>query len=165
MYSSQDIHPGQINTEFQRDLIANKGDFTIESELSSKDLLEKDTVKVAIDKIREENVDLRTDEFEALLMFDFASSMLTDETKILLKQLVDLLPEGKTFVIIGNTDEIGLEEANKKIAAERAANAINFIKSNTAKTFYFEEKTNTDKYDETTPQGRYLNRSIIIRIK
>lgn len=165
MYSVQDIQPGKINTEFHRDLIANKGDFTIESELNSKELSEKNSDYIELGKIRKENVDLRTDEFEALLMFDFASSILTDETKILLKQLVDLLPEGKTIVIIGNADEIGLEEANKKIAAERAANAISFIKSNTAKTFYFEEKTNTDKYDESTPQGRYLNRSIIIRIK
>ncbi|MER3328220.1 MAG: OmpA family protein, partial [Candidatus Kapaibacterium sp.] len=110
-------------------------------------------------------VELKTDEFEALLMFDFASSTLTDETKILLNQLVELLPDGKTILIIGNADEIGLEETNLKIASERATNAINFIKANTKKTFYFEERTNTDKFDESTPQGRYLNRSIIIRIK
>lgn len=164
-YSAQDIKSGEINTEFSRDLISNGGDFAIESELIGNELLVNDKEDVEIARIREEQVELKTDEFEALLMFDFASSILSDETRILLKQLVDLLPEGKTIVIIGNTDEIGLEEANKKIASERAANAINFIKSNTSKMFYFEERTNTDKYDETTPQGRYLNRSIIIRIK
>lgn len=165
MYSAQDVKSGQINTQFDRDLIANKGDFRIESELRSSELTEKDTEIVEINKVRVENVELKIDEFEALLMFDFASSNLTEETKILLKQLVEILPEGKTIVVIGNTDDIGLEEANKKIASERATNAINFIKSKTAKTFYFEESTNTDKFDETTPQGRYLNRSIIIRIK
>ncbi len=165
MHTEQEIKSGHINTQFDRDMIANKGDFTIESELSSEELTRRDTENVELDKIRVENIELKTDEFEALLMFDFANSNLTDETKILLKQLIELLPEGKTIVIIGNTDEIGLEEANKKIAEERAANAINFIKSNTSKTFYFEEQTNTDKNDESTPQGRYLNRSIIIRIK
>jgi outer membrane protein OmpA-like peptidoglycan-associated protein len=165
MHSAQDVKSGQINTQFDRDLIANKGDFRVESELRSGELIERSTENVEIEKISVKNVELKTDEFEALLMFDFASSNLTDETKILLRQLVELLPEGKTIVVIGNTDDIGLEEANKKIASERAANAINFIKSNTAKTFYFEESTNTDKYDETTPQGRYLNRSIIIRLK
>jgi len=165
MHSAQDVKSGQINTQFDRNLITNKGDFRIESELRSSELTEKDTENVEIEKINVKNVELKTDEFEALLMFDFASSNLTDETKILLRQLVELLPEGKTIVIIGNTDDIGLEEANKKIATERATNAINFIKSNTSKTFYFEESTNTDKYDETTSQGRYLNRSIIIRIK
>ena len=165
MHSAQDVKSGQINTQFDRNLITNKGDFRIESELRSSELTEKDTENVEIEKISVKNVELKTDEFEALLMFDFASSNLTDETKILLRQLVELLPEGKTIVIIGNTDDIGLEEANKKIASERATNAINFIKSNTSKIFYFEESTNTDKYDETTPQGRYLNRSIIIRIK
>ncbi len=165
MNTAQDINSRNIKTEFSRDLTAQKGNFTIESELSSNQFIEKDIENVEISKINEKQVELKTDEFEALLMFDFASSTLTDETKILLKQLVELLPEGKTIVIIGNTDDIGLEEANIKIASERAANAIDFIKMNTAKMFYFEERTNTDKYDETTPQGRYLNRSIIIRIK
>jgi outer membrane protein OmpA-like peptidoglycan-associated protein len=165
MHNEQEVKSGIINTQFDRDLIANKGDFTINSELISNDFSKKDSKYVELDKLKVESVELKTDEFEALLMFDFASSNLTDETKILLKQLVELLPDGKTIVVIGNTDDIGLEEANKKIASERATNAINFIKSNTNKTFYFEEITNTDKYDETTPQGRYLNRSIIIRIK
>lgn len=165
MYSSQKVNSNVINTEFDRDLVKDKEDFFIESELRSDYLMKRDTTNIDISKIRVDEVDLKTDEFEALLMFDFASSKLTDETKTLLAQLVELLPEGKTIVIIGNTDKIGLEEANIKLANERAANAISYIKSKTTKTFYFEELTNSDKYDESTPQGRYLNRSIIIRIK
>lgn len=154
-----------IKTKFIKDLKNEKFNFTIDSKLNYEELTVNVSEKVKLERITKKQVELKTDEFEALLMFDFASSNLSDETKSLLKQLVEYLPEGKTIEIIGNSDNIGLEDANKKIAKERATNAIEFIKNNTSKVFYFEELTNTEKYDEKTPQGRYLNRSIKIRIK
>lgn len=166
-----DILDKEINVSrnsFSKDYKANvldKKQEIINSTLSYDEIRVNDSINVDLNKIQQKNVDLKTDEFEAILVFDFADSKLKNETKNLLLQLVNLLPSGKTLQIIGTSDNIGLEEFNKKLADERAQNSIDFINMNTSKTFTFEKVTNTFKFDESTPQGRYLNRNIIVRIK
>lgn len=154
-----------FSKRFEKDLLETKELIEIKSALEADGLVEKDNEIVNIEKLEHRNVELKTDEFEAVLVFDFADSKLKNETQKLLLQLIQLLPNGKTIQIVGNSDNIGLERYNIKIADERAQNAIEFIQNNTDKTFNFEKVTNSYKFDESTPQGRYLNRSIIIRIK
>lgn len=159
-----DVSQDSFTIDYTADVLGKKQEF-IHSSLSYDDIRDNDSLNVDLIKVQQRYVDLKTDEFEAILVFDFADSKLKNETKNLLLQLVDLLPSGKTLQIIGTSDNIGLEEFNKKLADERAQNSIDFINMNTSKTFTFEKVTNTFKFDESTPQGRYLNRNIIVRIK
>lgn len=163
--AEEELIVNDFNKNFELDLLINKDNLEINSEITADGLSDMDNEIVEIDKLEQRNIELKTDEFEAVLVFDFADSKLKNETQKLLLQLIELLPSGKTIQIVGNSDNIGLEKYNIKIADERAQNAIEFIQKNTDKLFDFEKVTNSYKFDESSPQGRYLNRSIIIRIK
>lgn len=111
-----------------------------------------------------EQVDLNLDNFLAILRFDYNSSIVTDENKELLRQLVEKLPEGVTIQILGSADELGTAQRNAVLARERADNTMNFIKSISKKIINIEVGTSNDKFPEDTPQGRFLNRSIRIKV-
>lgn len=163
---NEEVNDSRFNKSFIKDVGESGNTLEIISFAGINSLIkDEDTVSVNLDKVEVRNVSLETNEFKAVLMFNFASSVLTNEAKTLLSQLSELLPDGTTIQMIGNSDSIGLEKANKQIAEERANNAIQYIKSNSKKTFFFEKLTDTNEFEESTPQGRYLNRSIIIRIK
>lgn len=110
-------------------------------------------------------VELNLNNFEAILRFEYDKNILTDENKNLLKQLCNLLPEGTTIQIMGSTDALGTENRNKKLAEERAKNTESFIKLISKNKFRIETKKITNKFPESTPFGRFLNRSIRIKIK
>ncbi len=124
-----------------------------------------DTKKLDLDKISKNIVELSLKNFEALLRFNYNSSNLTDENKNLLKQLLQKLPDGSTILIIGNADILGTIESNKLLASERAQKTENFIKGLVGNRINIETTTNIDKFSDDTPQGRFLNRSIKIRVK
>lgn len=111
-----------------------------------------------------ELVDLNLDNFLAILRFDYNSSMLSDENKELLRQMLEKLPEGVTIQILGSADELGTAQRNAILARERAENTMNFIKSINKKKINIEIGTSNEKFPEDTPQGRFLNRSIRIKI-
>lgn len=111
-----------------------------------------------------EQVDLNLDNFLAILRFDYNSSVISDENKELLKQLVEKLPEGVTIQILGSADELGTAQRNAILARERSDNTANFIKSISKKKINIESGTSNEKFPEDTPQGRFLNRSIRIKV-
>lgn len=159
------IKPGRFSKSFENNILGNNKLEIISKAKIDEIIRDEDSMKVDFNNVKVKKVNLKTDEFEAVLMFDFSSAKLTNEAQILLKQLIELLPDRSTIQMIGNSDNIGLEQYNKQIASDRADAAIQFIKGNSNKSFYFEKLTNIRKFDESTPQGRYLNRSIKIRIK
>jgi len=110
-------------------------------------------------------IDLNLNYFNAILRFDYNSSALSDENKGLLKQLAEKLVTGATIQILGSADALGSEERNIQLSRERATNTEQYIKSVSGNKFKFETGISTDKFSEETPQGRFLNRSIRIKVK
>lgn len=149
-------------------------DYRLEDNYSNNDLeltyTYRDSVQTASEKIDynkflTERVDLNLDNFLAVLRFDYNSSQISNENKELLRQLISKLPEGASIEILGSTDELGTQQRNLILAKERAENTRNFIQSISKDKFRIEIGTNTDKFPEDTPQGRFLNRSIRIKVK
>ncbi len=124
------------------------------------------TNSIEISKLPVERQELNLDNFEAVLRFNYNSNELTDENKSLLKQLTDKLPQGATIFIIGSTDILGTTEYNTALARERAQNTEKYIRSIAGDKFMISTSIAvTDKYSDETPQGRFLNRSIKIKVK
>jgi outer membrane protein OmpA-like peptidoglycan-associated protein len=160
------VYDTTLRFNYNQDLInQEKKSINFSSSLSSKNLVENDSEEIDLSSIEKRELEAEYNNFELYLLFDFSSSELSDENKKAISDLIDLLPEGKTIEIIGNTDKIGMEKANIEIAQNRANNTKEYIESITTKQYEFDIKTNTSKFDETTPQGRFLNRSIRIRVK
>ncbi len=110
-------------------------------------------------------IDLDLSNFEAILRFDYNSSGLGEDNKGLLKQLSGQLPAGSTIIISGSTDALGTNERNEVLARERAAVTQSYIRSVSGDKFNYETAGTDDKFGEQTPQGRFLNRSIRIRVR
>lgn len=115
--------------------------------------------------LEHKSIELNLDNFEAILRFNYNSSQLSDANKILLKQLSDKLPEGSNIEILGSADELGSAQRNKELEEQRAENTEKYIRSVSNNKFKIITGVNTKKFDESTPQGRFLNRSILIRVK
>jgi len=152
--------------DYSENLLNSKFNSTkLTSNFIANKLVKNANQEIIYEELDKRKLDLNTENFELYLMFDFSSSVLSDKSKKNISDLIDLLPEGKTLEIVGNTDNIGMEKANIEIAENRANNAKEYIESITTKQYYFDIKTNTSKFDESTPQGRFLNRSIRIKIR
>jgi outer membrane protein OmpA-like peptidoglycan-associated protein len=102
--------------------------------------------------------------FDAVIRFDYNSSKLSEENKRLLKQMSDFLPGGSEILIYGSSDALGTEKRNVQLSGERAKMAEEYIRSVSGRKFIIRTEINTDKFPEDTPQGRFLNRSIRIRV-
>lgn len=146
------------------DVNSNELDITVEANLGSKYRNYNELVKLENSKTN--YVSLNLDNFEAVLRFDYNSSFLSNENKELLNQLYNTVPDGTTLIVKGSSDALGTEKRNKTLELERATNTMNYIKSLTGKNINIENDNNLDdKFDESTPQGRFLNRSIRIKLK
>lgn len=108
---------------------------------------------------------LQADQFEACLRFEYNSSELTAEVKDLLRQLVERLPTGSEISILGSADILGSEGRNKKLSELRASNTEQYIRSLSSNKFKVQVGTKDTKLSDSTPQGRFLNRSIWITVK
>lgn len=117
------------------------------------------------EKLTSRRIALSTEGFEAVLRFDYNSADLLDDVKTLLRQLTEQLPEGATILIEGSTDVLGSQERNRQLSSTRAANTEAYIRSITTKSFTFATTSLASPYSDATPQGRFLNRNIRIRLK
>lgn len=120
---------------------------------------------VRADQLTRRRIALSTEGFEAVLRFDYNSAELLDDVKTLLRQLADQLPEGATIVIEGSADILGSQERNRQLSNNRAANTEAYIRSITSKNFTFSTSSQASPFSDDTPQGRFLNRNIRIRVK
>ncbi|MFN6112606.1 MAG: OmpA family protein [Bacteroidota bacterium] len=120
---------------------------------------------VPTEKLTRRRIALSTDGFEAVLRFDYNSAELLDDVKTLLRQLTEQLPEGATIVIEGSADILGSQERNRQLSNSRAANTESYIRSVSTKKFTFATTSLASPFSDDTPQGRFLNRSIRIRVK
>lgn len=120
------------------------------------------TVNVA--DLPQRRITLRTDRFQAILRFDYNSNDLSDNDKSLLRQLVDQIPDGSTIIIEGSADILGSDERNRALSQQRAANTEAFMRSASGKSLTFRTGTLADRFSDATPQGRFLNRNIHVRV-
>ncbi|MEJ5244949.1 MAG: OmpA family protein, partial [Bacteroidota bacterium] len=103
-------------------------------------------------------------EYAILGLFDFDSSEFSlFDNRVREKVLDDLHYRGKKLTIIPFTDNIGSKEYNTKLAEKRALAAVQLLQLRDED--YKIEYPTQYLYDNRTPLGRILNRSVIIRIE
>ncbi len=109
-------------------------------------------------------IDTDYSKFKAIIRFTYNSSQLSEENKQLLQQLIQKLPENCTIQILGSADALGGDEINIRLSDRRSKVTRDYINELAGNKFNIETGINTEKFDENTPVGRFLNRCIIIRI-
>ncbi len=110
-------------------------------------------------------IDKDLSNFRAILRFDYNKSVLTNDNRELLKQLGEILPEGATISILGSADDLGSGARNAQLTRERAEVTRKFINKNFKGKFKIVTGQSNQKVKEDTPQGRFINRCIIITVK
>ncbi len=110
--------------------------------------------------------DIQVDQFLAVLTFEYNSELLSNDSKATLEEMVDFLPENITIIISGSADSSGSDKRNMELTSRRAENAKSFIQ-NIAKNKKINILVTEDtyRYLNSSPIGRFLNRSIRIKLK
>lgn len=111
------------------------------------------------------SIALQVNNFDAVLRFDYNSSDITDDVQSLLTQLAEQLPTNSTITVEGSSDALGSEERNRVLSEERAEKTEQFVKTVATKGLNFRTSTSTNKFSDATPQGRFLNRCIRVRVQ
>lgn len=125
---------------------------------------QRDTV-LDVTKLPRRRITLQTDQFDAVLRFDYNSSDLSDDVKGLLKQLAEQLPNGATVIIESSADALGTEVRNKILTDQRGKNTEQYLRSVANKQINITTATRQEKFSDQTPQGRFLNRSIRLQVQ
>ena len=99
-----------------------------------------------------------------MLRFDYNSSDLSDDVKNLLRQLAEQVPPNSTIVIDGSADVLGSDLRNKVLSQERGTGTEQFMTSVAVQKLKYRTSTRSEKFSDSTPQGRFLNRSIHVRV-
>ena len=99
------------------------------------------------------------------LLFGFDKSAITDEMIPVLEQVKMILDEepDTKFVLSGHTDSTGPEAYNQGLSERRAASVKNWLVSNGVAASKLEAKGYGEtqaKYDNSTKEGRKLNRRV-----
>lgn len=144
--------------------IEDDGDIDFIAKLSGSQSEKIFFFNIERDKLKQQSKELDYKNFEAILRFDFNSSVLSDENKQLLKQLYEILPSDVGIKILGSADAVGDSRINEKLEIERANNTKSYLESLNNKNLRIETGRTNEKFSEDTPQGRFLNRSIRIKL-
>lgn len=112
--------------------------------------------------------------FRYSILFNFdKSKTIASYEKFLTDVVSPLITDGSTVIIHGHTDIIGEEEYNQKLSDSRALETQKIIeralaskgKSNVKfETFGFGEDLNRSPFDNSLPEERFYNRTVIIDI-
>ncbi|MCU0331001.1 MAG: OmpA family protein [Candidatus Kapabacteria bacterium] len=108
------------------------------------------------------------------IVFDYAEQDPIGRYENFLKNdAAERIPDGATVFIHGHTDNIGKEETNKKLSRERADQAKKALVSGlrakgkrNVKVYAVGrgEDTTDAPFDNSTPEGRHYNRTVIIDV-
>jgi outer membrane protein OmpA-like peptidoglycan-associated protein len=110
--------------------------------------------------------------FSILFEFDQSATVASYE-KFLTDVVTPLIPDNGTVVIHGHTDNIGGEEYNDSLSSRRVQDAQSILESALAKsgkhgvsftTLAFGENLLYAPFDNTLPEERFYNRTVIIDI-
>jgi len=143
----------------------DKDKFELHIDLNGGEQSVSDSKEVLPADFPHELIDFNISNFEAVLRFDYDQSFLSSDNKGLLKQLCSMLPEGTTIIIYGSADALGTEKRNVELENQRANVTKQFIKSQSKNKFEVITDVSKNKFSEATEEGRFLNRSIRIRLK
>ncbi len=104
------------------------------------------------------------------LNFGFDKSQITDEMLPILEQAKQIINEDMNarFEVAGHTDSTGPEAYNQKLSERRAASVKNWLVENGVSASRLEAVgfgENAPKYDNSTREGRKLNRRVEIKNK
>ncbi len=166
--TKQDIavtKPGNYSIKVDERIDLNKSPFELKTNVKSDELQDTKVKLIDLNKLEKTVIDFNLDNFQAILTFNYNSSELSDDNKGLLKQLSEKLPIDATIIILGSADLLGTTDRNAQLENERADNTRKYLQSVAPNKFKFETGRSTEKFEETTPQGRFLNRSIKIKVK
>ena len=142
----------------------NNKEYLVTVEALNDKIRAQDTLLVSTKANLQVNSNISFNNFEAIMLFEYGSDELSKENKILLNQLNDYLKDGDILLIQGSADALGQELRNKELTYSRAKNAMDYIKSHTDKNLKIEISNNYKKFNELTPEGRFLNRAISIKV-
>lgn len=140
------------------------GDVTIVATVTADGLRSTDKTRIPVASLPTQVVDLQLDNFEPILRFDYDKSSLSEANKDLLKQMIGTLPDGAVISILGSADALGAEKRNAELSRDRAENVEKFIRSIAGDRFQITSSGAGAKFSDATPEGRFLNRSIRIRV-
>ena len=126
-------------------------------------IAQRDTV-LNVSALTRRTITLQTNTFDAVLRFDYNSSDLSDDVKNLLRQLAEQVPPNSTIVIDGSADVLGSDLRNKVLSQERGTGTEQFMTSVAVQQLKYRTSTRSEKFSDSTPQGRFLNRSIHVRV-
>lgn len=149
-----------LNCRFDK----NQTTFPLEVKASSAFANASTAAEVSLAEMPTEVVELNLDNFKAVLRFGYDSRVLSSENKELLRQMTNLIPAGSTVTIVGGADATGGEEYNRKLSQDRAEATEKFIRSISGDKFTIKTAVSTEKFAEDTPEGRFLNRNLQIKV-
>ncbi len=154
---------GTIAVPIQQSLDVGADTVTLTLVAESDGVASESSQLIQLSALPRRSVELQTKDFEAVLRFDYNSAELTTDVKQLLSQLVEKLPAGSEIIITGSADVLGTVERNRQLSDQRARNTEAYIKSIAAGKVSTTSSTSSARFPDTSPQGRFLNRSIRVR--
>jgi outer membrane protein OmpA-like peptidoglycan-associated protein len=157
---------GTQQVSFKQRLENDKGQFILDVNASTAPFLStRDEVAINLSTLKREQIELNLTEFSAILRFDYNSAEFSQANRDLLRQLTDLLPNGSTIEILGSSDVLGDEQKNKELSERRAKATETYLRSITGSKHNITSGISLDKFDDSKPEGRFLNRCIKIRVR
>lgn len=110
--------------------------------------------------------------FSILFEFDQSKTVST-YTRFLTNEVAPLIPAGGSVIIHGHTDVVGEESYNLRLSRERATETMAILQSALARagkrnvrfdTYGFGEDPRRAPFENTLPEERFYNRTVIIDI-
>ncbi|MFC5283419.1 OmpA family protein [Pedobacter alpinus] len=149
----------------------NMGDYTITMNGTTKS--GKAVSKEAkVHLMRQTDMGAKGYRYSILFNFDKTKTIASYE-KFLNESVVPLISDGSTVIIHGHTDMIGNEDYNNNLSNDRAMEAQRILEKALKsagktkvkfETFGFGEDPNKAPFDNSTPEERFYNRTVIIDI-
>lgn len=104
-----------------------------------------------------------------LIVFDFDKYEISSTNYMNLKNFVaNSIKENSEIRIIGSTDILGTKEYNLQLSKNRALATRNILQKLNPKANFVEVQgigDNNLKYDNSTPEGRFYSRTVLIEVK
>jgi outer membrane protein OmpA-like peptidoglycan-associated protein len=101
-----------------------------------------------------------------LIVFDYKKANITKKDEFLIKEMKKIIKDDAKVQIYGYSDtKIGSINENLKLSEERANSLSSALKLKKSKNYEVNGLGGTELHSNETPEGRFLNRTVIINIK
>ena len=166
-----DANLSPLEVEITNEIINSNTHFPFTYQLTATDKMEQkksskvkqiNIYRVTVESKKSDNIADTNYEYFSLILFEFNSTSLGEKNNKVIDYIKTRIQPESKIIVSGYTDIIGLPEANKRIATERAAIS--------AKRLGIEDVElrgiGTDEllYDNKYPEGRFYCRTVTIYI-